>query len=89
MTTRHQKSKAWRVARGLSQKQLAELTGYTEITIYWFERGETPPRTKAHSAGSNAGDRRIKEWVWRRWQRACGDVDAELVGRKAGEKFAW
>ena len=87
--TRHEKARAWRVARGLTQKQLADLTGYAEMAIYWFERGQVPPRTRKHPSGSNADDREIREWVWKRWQRACGDVDAELVGRKAGETFSW
>lgn len=85
--TRSQKSKAWRLRLGLTAAQLAERTGYTEITIYWFERGETPP--KRNAKGGNEEDRRIKDWVWLRWQNACGNIAAEINGRKAGEKFKW
>jgi hypothetical protein len=87
MTTRYQKAKAWRTKRELTCKQLAELTGYTEITIYWFERGVTPPQRNGKSG--NAADRGHKDWVFQRYKRACGDVDAELVGRKKGEHFDW
>lgn len=85
--TRSQKATAWRIRLGFTAAELAERTGYTEITIYWFERGETPP--KRNAKGGNSDDRAIKPWVWCRWQRACGDVDAEINGRKAGEKFKW
>lgn len=87
MTSRHQKARAWRVRLGLTQEQLQELTGFTAITIYWFERGETPPRRNAK--GGDADDRAIKPWVWLRWQNACGNVDAEINGRQPGQKFRW
>jgi transcriptional regulator with XRE-family HTH domain len=85
--TRHAKAKAWRLRLGLTSEQLEKLTGYTAITIYWFERGETPPRR--NDKGGNANDRRIKDWVFQRYERACGDVDAEINGRVKGEKFKW
>ena len=84
---RHEKAKAWRIKRGLTPEQLETATGYSAIAIYWFERGETPPQRNAK--GGNASNREIKEWVWKRWERACGDVDAEIVGRKKGQAFAW
>lgn len=87
MPSRHAKAKAWRLRLGLTTEQLEQLTGYTAITIYWFERGETPP--KRNAKGGNANDRAHKEWVWLRYQRACGDVDAEINGRVKGEKFKW
>jgi transcriptional regulator with XRE-family HTH domain len=85
--TRYAKAKAWRLRLGLTPEQLEKLTGYATVTIYWFERGETPPRR--NTKGGNTNDRRIKEWVWLRYQRACGDVDAEINGRQPGKKFAW
>jgi DNA-binding XRE family transcriptional regulator len=84
---RARRAEAWRERLGLTKEQLADLTGFTAITIYWFERGETPP--KRNAKGGHENDRRIKDWVWMRWQRACGDVDAEINGRVAGEKFRW
>lgn len=87
MQSRHAKAKAWRLRLGFSLEQLEKLTGYTAITIYWFERGETPP--KRNAKGGNENDRAIKEWVWLRWQNACGNVDAELHGRGKGKKFRW
>lgn len=87
MTTRYDKAKAWRMRLGLSPEQLEALIGYATVTIYWFERGETPPRR--NTKGGNTHDRRIKDWVFLRYQRACGDVDAEINGRQAGDKFKW
>lgn len=72
---------------GLTQDQLAQATGYTAISIYWFERGETPPQRNAK--GGNPENRDIKDWVFLRYQNACGNVDAEMFGRKQGEKFKW
>lgn len=85
--TEYQKARAWREHLGLSPQQLAEHTGYTRQSIYWFERGETPPSRNAKSG--NADDRTIKPWVFQRYRRACGDLDAQLRGRKKGKEFAW
>lgn len=85
--TEHQKARAWRESLGLSAEQLAEQIGYTRMSIYWFERGETPPNRNAKSG--NAADREIKPWVLLRYRRACGDLDAQLRGRKKGKEFAW
>lgn len=87
MPSEHQKARAWRERVGLSPEQLAEHIGYTRQAIYWFERGETPPNRNAKSG--NAADRAHKPWVWLRYRRACGDLDAEMFGRKKGQVFAW
>lgn len=83
----HQKAKAWRERLEMSPEELAEKVGYTRMSIYWFERGETPPNRNAKSG--NAADRQIKPWVMQRYRRACGDLDAEMRGRKKGVKFEW
>jgi transcriptional regulator with XRE-family HTH domain len=83
----HEQARAWRERIGLTAEQLADRTGYTRQAIYWFERGETPPMRNAKSG--NAADRRHKPWVWLRYKRACGDVDAEMFGRKKGAAFSW
>lgn len=87
MTPEHEKARAWREKLELSAEQLAGHIGYTRISIYWFERGETPPQRNAKSGNPN--DRRHKPWVWERYKRACGDLDAELFGRKKGVRFDW
>lgn len=85
--TEHKRAKAWRERTGLTPDQLAEHIGYTRMSIYWFERGETPPNRNAKSG--NANDRAHKPWVWLRYKRACGDLDAEMFGRRKGARFDW
>lgn len=87
MPNEHSKARAWRIRNGMTPDQLAELTGYTRASIYWFERGETPPLRNAK--GGNPDDRKHKPWVLQRYRRACGDLDAEMHGRKRGVKFQW
>lgn len=83
----HEKARAWRIRINLKPEELAERIGYTRMSIYWFERGQTPPNRNAKSG--NASDREIKPWVWERYRRACGDLDAEMFGRKKGVRFDW
>lgn len=78
--TEPEQARAWREAHNLTRAALAQAIGYAPETIYWMERGETPP--------GRAGKRKpqpIKEWVWLRYQRACQGLDAELQG----VKFKW
>lgn len=69
------KAREWRRKRGLSVAELADLTGYSAVSIYHFERG-TGTR-KGHS---------IREWAWQRYKLACAAVDAQL---RLGRKFEW
>lgn len=71
----------WRERHGLTRFQLARAIGYAPETIYWAEKGQTPPGR----AGKRA-PQPIKPWVWLRYQRACQGLDAELNG---GRKFTW
>ena len=87
MLSEHAKARAWRERIGMTPEQLAEHIGYTRMSIYWFERGETPPQRNAK--GGNPDDRAHKPWVWMRYRRACGDLDAQMFGRKKGRTFAW
>lgn len=80
-------ARTWRERNGLTTERLAELVGYTRMSIYWFERGVTPPNRNAKSG--NAKDREIKPWVWQRYRRACGDIDAVMNGREKGQEFKW
>jgi len=78
----HVKASDWRIRHELSQKELGERIGYNRTTISWFEIGRNAPTP-------NRKGTRIKAEVWQRYKRACGDLDAELNGRKAGERFDW
>ncbi len=80
----HEKAKAWREKRGLTFAQLAELSGYSELSIRWFEKGETPPDRNAKSG--NGKDRKVKPWVWQRYRLVCSGVDRQLATRKT---FEW
>ena len=82
--TEHEKAKAWREKAGLTLAQLAELTGYSPVTLRWFEKGMTPPQRLAKSGLSQ--DRTIAEWVWRRYRMACAGVDRLL---RTGKEFNW
>jgi len=86
MQPEHTRAAAWAERSNLDRDRLAELTGYAALTIYWFFRGETPPHRNAKSGSKS---RKTKAWVWLRFKRACGDVDAEINGRKAGQRFDW
>lgn len=80
MPTAHEVRRAvqWRERAGLSVDQLADLTGYATITVYWFEKGQRPP--------NRGKDREIAEWVWRRYKMACGCVAAQIASRR---EFDW
>jgi transcriptional regulator with XRE-family HTH domain len=84
MTPEHEKARAWREARNLTVERLAELSGYSTVSIYWFERGLTPPMRNAK--GGHARDRAHKPWVFLRYKLACGAVDRML---KTGKSFDW
>lgn len=83
--TEHQKAKEWRKQRGLTLDELANLTGYASITIYWMERGQTPPRTYTDGKAPQRSSH-IKAWIWRRYKLACAGVEAQL---HQGEVFDW
>ena len=82
--TEHQKAKAWRESRNLTPERLAELTGYSTVTLYWMERGCTPPLRNAKSGRPK--DRKIRPWVWQRYKMACAAVDHQL---RTGKGFDW
>lgn len=83
MTTEHNRARAWRERHGMTRDQLAQLVGYAPLSIYWFERGETPPRNYANSYKR---DRKIDLAIWRRYKMACAGADAQIA-RKRG--FDW
>jgi hypothetical protein len=78
-TSEHARAKAWRLARGLSVRDLADLTGYSQEAVYQMERGVLPVRK---------GQRRpqpIKEWAWLRYRNCCAGVDRQINGKQ----FDW
>lgn len=76
------KARKWLAKNGLTQRELAVRTGYTALTVNWALKGINPPR-------NGTSKQPIAPWVWQRFKATCGDVDAEINGRKAGEKFEW
>ena len=85
MTPEHARASQWAEANGFTgtagRERLSELTGYSGLSIWWFFKGQVPP--------SRGAKRKPKPWVWLRFKRACGDIDAEIRGRKAGSRFDW
>ena len=63
-------AREWRERHGLTRAQLAEMIGYAPMTIYWAERGETPP-----GRGGDGNSHPIQSRVWLRYQRACQGLD--------------
>jgi transcriptional regulator with XRE-family HTH domain len=83
MATAHDRAKAWRESLNLSIADLARLTGYSAVSLHWFEQGLTPPRTAKHIAGKQKSGK-IKAAVWQRYRNTCAGVEYQL---KAGKKF--
>jgi transcriptional regulator with XRE-family HTH domain len=84
--TEHQKARAWREAHNLSMAELSKLSGYGVASIYWFEAGTTPPRTRKHMAGANLAKRKINAFCWMRYKLVCFAVEQQL---RTGKKFEW
>ena len=77
------RAKSWRESLSLSVADLARLSGYSEVSLRWFEAGLTPPRTAAHIAGKQKS-KPIPAQVWKRYRNVCAGVEAQL---KAGKQF--
>lgn len=74
--TEHEKARAWRKARGLSVRDLADRSGYSIEAIYKFERG----------LSSTKGKTTVEPWVWQRYRNICAGIDAQL---RSGANFDW
>jgi transcriptional regulator with XRE-family HTH domain len=72
----HEKARAWREKRKLTQAQLASLTGFSREAIFWFERGTTAPYT-GHPP------RPISPWVMQRYKLCCAGLHYALKTKKA------
>ena len=84
-----ERAREWRLRLGLTPQQLSEAIGFSPEIVYNYERIATPQpdgvrgRPRTRKAGP------VNEFAWIRYKRACGDLDAELHGRKKGVTFAW
>lgn len=85
MREQHDKAAQWRERLGLSLDRLAELSGYSKVTLYWFFRGLTPPRTAKHIAGKQLS-KPIGDAEWKRFTNICAGVEYQLKEKKP---FAW
>lgn len=85
MNAQIQKATDWRKARNLSLDHLAELTGYSKVTLYWYFRGLTPPRTAKHIAGKQKS-KAIGKAEWQRFKNLCAGIEYQL---KNGRMFDW
>ena len=81
----HEQARQWRQALNLSVADLAELSGYSQVSIYGFEWGRTPTRTAAHIAGKQKS-KAIPARIWQRYRNVCAGVHAQLT---AGKQFNW
>ena len=77
------RAKSWRESLHLSVADLARLSGYSEVSLRWFEAGLTPPRTARHIAGKQKS-KPIPVQVWKRYRNVCAGVESQL---KAGKQF--
>ena len=78
--TEYERARAWMNKRGLTADQLAELTGYGRRSLYWMERGQSPPNA------TRAKPVKVASWIWHRYRMICAGVEAQL---KTGKKFEW
>lgn len=84
-TAEHIKAKEWRERLQLSYDQLADLTGYSALTIRWMEKGVTPPRTARHIAGKQKS-KPINWFVFKRYKMACSAAERQLASKR---EFNW
>ena len=78
--TEYERARAWMNKRGLTADQLAELTGYGRRSLYWMERGQSPPNA------TRAKPVKVASWIWHRYRMICAGVEAQLA---SGKKFDW
>jgi hypothetical protein len=81
----HEQAKKWREGLQLSIADLARLTGFSEISIRWYEVGKTPPRNNKHMAGPMKSGK-IPDNIWKRYRNTCAGVESQL---RAGKQFNW
>lgn len=76
----HLKAKAWRESLGLSRQRLADLTGYSRESIYWYEKGAQPPTKR------EGGGKPTPEWIAQRYKLTCAGVARQI---ETGKNFNW
>ncbi len=82
----HQRARCWREAHNLSPAQLGAIVGYSPASIFWFESGQTPPRTYKGKKSPERKGRKIHPTVWLRYKAACAGADAWLRHKR---RFDW
>jgi transcriptional regulator with XRE-family HTH domain len=85
MTEQTTKATGWRKRHKLSLDQLAIMTGYSKVTLYWYFRGLTPPRTAKHIAGKQKS-KPIGDPEWLRFRNICAGVEYQIKNSKG---FNW
>ena len=80
---RSHKATVWLRQLGLTIDQLAQLTGYSVVTLRWYFKGMTPPRTAKHIAGKQKS-KPIEAPEWRRFSNICAGVEYQM---KRGKQF--
>ena len=77
MSAEHHQAKKWRQAQGLSQSQLAKLSGYSKEAVYAFERG-TNDRHLPHEAHA-----------WQRYTLVCLAISVLRRNNKSITDWQW
>lgn len=83
-----EKARAWRLRVKLTQRQLADATGFSPEMIYKYDRMAAPP-SPGRGRPRTRKPEAINVHAWLRYKRVCGDLDAEMNGRKRGVSFNW
>lgn len=80
-TTELRKARLWRESLNLSTAELGAHIGLSRLAIDYYEKGTMPPKAGKLPV--------VQERIWFRYRRLCGDLDAQVRGRKKGEQFQW
>ncbi len=79
--TEIRRARQWRESLNLSTTQLGAHIGLSRLAIDYYEKGHMPPKAGQVSP--------IPDIIWHRYRRLCGDLDAQVRGRRKGEVFRW
>lgn len=79
--TEIRRARQWRESLNLSTTQLGDHVGLSRLAIDYYEKGHMPPKADKVAP--------IPDRIWFRYKRLCGDLDAQVNGRKKGEAFRW
>jgi len=80
MIREHEKAQAWRLKNGWTLDDLSEKTGYSVSSIWWMEKGQSPPLKGSRKP------RPVNVYAWQRFKRVCHSVHVET---ESGRTFTW